>query len=40
MKSCNPIWDEQFYLVNTGQNNGIESQDINIFPAWKKGFHG
>ncbi len=33
-KSTNPLYPQQYYLKNTGQNGGTIGVDINIEPAW------
>lgn len=32
--NSNPLYSEQFYLKNTGQNGGTKDMDLNIEPAW------
>lgn len=34
-KLDNPLYPQQYYLKNTGQNGGTKNIDINIEPAWK-----
>ena len=31
----NPLYPQQYYLRNTGQNGGTSGVDINVEPAWK-----
>ena len=33
-KRSNPLYSQQYYLKNTGQNGGIKGVDINAEPAW------
>lgn len=33
--TCNPLYPQQYYLHNTGQNGGTRGFDINIEPAWQ-----
>lgn len=33
-KICNPLYSQQYYLRNTGQNGGTQGIDINVEPAW------
>ncbi|MDD4199474.1 MAG: S8 family peptidase, partial [Paludibacter sp.] len=33
-KTNNPLYPQQYYLRNTGQNGGTSSIDINVEPAW------
>ncbi len=35
-----PMYNDQWYLKNTGQKGGIVGLDINIEPVWKKGYLG
>lgn len=30
----NPLYSQQYYLKNTGQNGGLSGIDINVEPAW------
>ena len=32
---CNPLYNQQYYLKNTGQNGGTLGIDINVEPAWQ-----
>ena len=34
IKTFNPQYEQQYYLKNIGQNNGIAGIDINVEPAW------
>lgn len=36
IKSNNPLYSQQYYLRNTGQNGGTVGMDINVEPAWGK----
>lgn len=43
--STNSLWDDplfekQWYFVNTGQNNGLAGADVNILPVWEQGING
>lgn len=33
-KVSNPLYPQQYYLKNTGQNGGISGIDINVNPVW------
>lgn len=33
-KTNNPLYPQQYYLKNTGQNGGTSGVDINVEPAW------
>ena len=33
-RTTNPLYDQQYYLNNTGQNEGVVGVDINVEPAW------
>ena len=35
-----PLYKDQWYLKNTGQNGGIAGLDINVEPAWQLGYTG
>jgi len=35
-----PNFDLQFSIKNTGQYNGFEGEDSNVFSAWNKGYSG
>lgn len=35
-----PLFTEQWHLVNTGQNRGTIGADIHVLPAWNEGFTG
>ena len=34
-KCNNPLYPQQYYLKNTGQNGGTKGVDINVEPAWQ-----
>lgn len=33
-KLNNPLYSQQYYLRNTGQNGGVQGIDINVEPTW------
>ena len=35
-----PLYKDQWYLKNTGQNSGTVGIDINVEPVWKQGYKG
>lgn len=35
IKMCNPLYSQQYYLKNTGQNGGVANIDINVEPVWQ-----
>ena len=35
-----PLYKDQWYLKNTGQNSGTVGIDINVEPVWKQGYTG
>ncbi len=35
-----PMYNDQWYLKNTGQKGGVVGLDINVEPVWKKGYLG
>jgi len=35
-----PLFDEQWHLNNSGQTGGTIGVDVNVLPAWDKGFKG
>lgn len=39
--SNNPLYKKQYYIHNNGSIfNGIKGEDLNVVPAWEKGFTG
>ena len=35
-----PIFDKQWYLLNTGQAGGKPGLDLNVVEAWQQGYTG
>lgn len=35
MPSNDPLFSQQWYLLNTGQNGGTPGIDINVVPVWQ-----
>lgn len=33
-KTTNSLYEQQYYLKNTGQNGGVTGMDVNVEPAW------
>ena len=40
LKISDPLANEQWYLKNTGQYDGVVGIDINVEPVWKQGYTG
>ena len=39
-KPTNPKYHKQFYTINTGQNYGVEGEDINLLNTWEDRING
>ena len=35
-----PNFGQQFFIKNDGHNNFLKGEDLNVIPAWEKGFSG